>query len=484
MTAPAARITKVEYQELLARAAELEQPILDKQGRGAPTLTPQPPCALPIVKRAAADLDLSAENLRYSLKAFDTTRQKLAEALRNASRAYLLADSGAAEAINNETSVSEAVLAATDEAGSGSAMLRGAATLGAHKPPEPLPPEIDELHVLETTAMQLEQLDQGASLNHFIELWTAYRIALRDARERFRPFQEWHGDAADAVFANFESHRDWLNDTASLCQRLIDQTQPIVDAFRELRSHHVYDDDKKKYDYKGLLEFEAFWTKHMHSGYGQFIKHYSALSQNSQSLLATFKSKAGLPLGEIKGLSTRQPSRIDPPKPYTPPAPRPGPLPPVPIPTPDPGPDPTPTPFIPSGGLPSTPTPSKPVTDPVLAPAFKAPDLKGAHAGGGMKPMSFEGAGAGAAPLGSWGDESTKAAAAGSGAGGQGRGGPGVPGGAMGGGGMGGGAPQGAKDGGKSKRVQGDEEEAMYTEDRAWTEGVIGLRGAKEVPNQ
>src|SRR6202000_2422876 len=113
------------------------------------------------------------------------------------------------------------------------------------------------------------------------------------------------------------SHRDWLNEMASLCQRLVDQTQPIVEAFRELRSNHVYDDDKKKYSYSGLLEFEAFWTKHMHSGYGQVIKHYSAMSQNSQSLLATFKSKAGLPLGEIRGLPTRQPSHIDPPKPFT-----------------------------------------------------------------------------------------------------------------------------------------------------------------------
>src|ERR1700753_3126930 len=124
MTAPAARITKVEYQELLARAAELEQPIVDSRGRGAPALRPQPPCALPIMVRAAADLDLSAENLRYSLQAFATTRQKLAEALRNASRAYLLADSGAAEAINNETSVSEAMLTAGGDADSSPAMLR------------------------------------------------------------------------------------------------------------------------------------------------------------------------------------------------------------------------------------------------------------------------------------------------------------------------------------------------------------------------
>jgi len=78
-----------------------------------------------------------------------------------------------------------------------------------------------------------------------------------------------------------------------------------------------------------------------------------------------------------------------------------------------------------------------------------------------------------------WADESSTRPA---GAGGQGRGVPGA--GAMGGG-MGGGVPgQGGDKGAKGKRVQGEEEdESLYTEDRAWTEGVVGLRGGKDVPD-
>jgi hypothetical protein len=485
MTA-AARITKVEHQELLARATELEQPI----GR-VPQITPRPPCALPEVVRAARDLDLSAEHLRTSLDDFRDTRAKLAKSLRNAARAYLLTDQGAAESIDGGSPAEQAMLAgaAAEDSGPGSA-LRGGAALQAPKAPDILPPEVDKLHDLEQKSFQIEQNDQGLSFRQFIQEWADYRVVLRGAKERFRPFDEWQGDAADAVYENFKTHRDWLEDMAARCQSLVDLVDPILPAFRKLRRDHV-PLEGVTYDYRKLKEFEKFWTDNMHSGYGQFMKKYAELSKNSKDLLDEFMREARLPLVPISALSTRQASKIDPPKPYSPPGPPPPPVPPLPpIPPMPPIPDSgnNPTPFVPSGGggLPMTPsTPTKIDTDPKLAPAFKAPDLKGGHGGGGMKPMSFEGAGAGAAPLGTWDDAaSTKAASAGAGAGGRGVPGLGATGAGAGGGMGGGGLGQGAKEGAKGKRVQGDTEEALYTEDREWTEGIIGRRSTKQTPNQ
>ena len=60
--------------------------------------------------------------------------------------------------------------------------------------------------------------------------------------------------------------------------------------------------------------------------------------------------------------------------------------------------------------------------------------------------------------------------------------GKGLPGAGGMGGGMGG-MPMGGQGGkggeGKGKRVQGEDDESLYTEERAWTEGVIGNRPRK-----
>ena len=45
------------------------------------------------------------------------------------------------------------------------------------------------------------------------------------------------------------------------------------------------------------------------------------------------------------------------------------------------------------------------------------------------------------------------------------------------------GAGQGQQGGEKSKRTQSDDD-ALYTEDRAWTEGVIGNRPRKAGPDK
>jgi hypothetical protein len=145
-------------------------------------------------------------------------------------------------------------------------------------------------------------------------------------------------------------------------------------------------------------------------------------------------------------------------------------------------------PMMPS--LPMTPsTPATPDTQSMLDNAMKKAGAGAPKGGvGGVKPASVGGAGGMGGmpklPLGASGDggeTSARPAAAAPGVNTAGLG-KGLPG-AGAGGGMGGmpmsGAGGGGDKGAKGNRVKGAEEDALYTEERAWTEGVIGNRPRK-----
>lgn len=87
----------VEKDELIARAAELEQSI-----PGLPSANPGAPCSLSMVLKAAQQLALSADNMRLYLGVGERERMRLAESLRNAAKAYQDADEAAEDALNNE----------------------------------------------------------------------------------------------------------------------------------------------------------------------------------------------------------------------------------------------------------------------------------------------------------------------------------------------------------------------------------------------
>ncbi len=91
----------VEYDELIARAAELEQPMPTP-----PPDNPQAPCALSFVVDAATQIALSADQMRVYLNACEREWRRLAQSLRNAAKAYEQVDEDAAGAVANNTSVS------------------------------------------------------------------------------------------------------------------------------------------------------------------------------------------------------------------------------------------------------------------------------------------------------------------------------------------------------------------------------------------
>ena len=103
----------VEYQELMARADEIEAPL--------PTLplgNPQAPCSLSFVRDAAVQIAINADSLRLYIQACQREWKSLAKSLRTAAKAYEEVDEGAADDINainmDGTSGSSAKMASED----------------------------------------------------------------------------------------------------------------------------------------------------------------------------------------------------------------------------------------------------------------------------------------------------------------------------------------------------------------------------------
>lgn len=448
----------VEYAELMARADELEAPI-----PGVPDDNAQAPCALEVATRAAQQLAFSADNMRIYLQAGAREYGRLARSLRNAATAYQETDETAADALDNDAPVPAAAPAHAEHDAAPAMLSSTAAPVGL----DPIP-----YYPVKETAQALTAGDQGRSLLQFADEWAAYLRTLPQASFRFRPFTEWDGEASATVEQHFELDRNWCDQMAKLCGQLSTQARNLVAAHRWAVGEHPTVAQMRQIDERWvLLQSMPGWER---CGKPALLRLYAEYQAKSEAVLAEYERRAAL-------------APVNPPRPPVacrldvPSAPdlRPGP-----------GLEPTP---LPDGGLaglggtmpglPMGATPGMP-TDPQSASASKknlkvVPDLP---KGPGLKPAS---GGAGLPSMPKLPSRVPADSATTS------RPGPAVTGEGIPipaayaalnkGGGMGipmGAAPAGhGQEGTKSKRVPHDGE-ALYTEDRAWTEGVIGRRRA------
>ncbi|BBZ46742.1 PPE domain-containing protein [Mycobacterium parmense] len=488
----------VEGDELWDRAEGLEYPM-----PAAPSADPHAPCALDMSVEASRTLRASAERIRTYLDRGAKEWGKLAQSLRNAAQAYEEVDFGAAEAISvGGPEISRAV--STGPAGG----RDPAAADGSAHAAKPYPIDLQYVD-LRTAAEQIQGPDQGVGLRAFAEAWERYSSTLvEDADKRFRDFRHWEGDAAEQVAQNFKRQFDWV-------LQMVDRVRAMAKQAKELESAHheavpgdflAATEDRQTGEWWGkhptlyeVRELDRVYNENWTDPYivEAIMKVYQRLTEHSRLVLSKYARSASLPLVPINPPSPPAAHKIDPlptPEPDNPfidvwdPDNVPswpdvpedtgtsGPIPGGDQPY-DPGlPDPTGMPTVPSAAPPGTgPDPA------ALAAAAAGVRPDPTTVGAGVKPASLGDGGIGGAPpmplqpsLES--DAAARAAAAGRDAASLGRGVPGA-GGAMGGG-MGmpmapGAAGQGQS--GKGKRSQSDEE-ALYTEERPWTEAVIGNR--------
>lgn len=461
----------VQKDELLARAAELEAPI-----PGMPSENPQAPCSLAMTVAAAQQLGLSADNMRIYLTVGHRESLRLAQSLRNAAAAFEDTEEAAEQALNSGTSVAAVTPAPVEEAFD-PAMLPDTPVVAMTGGPE-------EYMDLTQRFFDFENGDQGAAFLAFADAWEAYERALLEAHYRFRPFEHWDGDASYAVEANFDSHRSWLNQMAAMCATMANDARGVAEAQRWSQSWHVGPPDKMiRHAQMVYLESQCRRVTDT-KGRQMYMTMLAEVQRLSDDAMAEYIQRAALPLAPLNPATPPAAYKIEPP--------------PEPEPDTDPGdgigddpynglplddeylPDPTGMPGVPSAGMPTTPDDTAMLD--ALDDAWD--DEPALLTGAGVSPASVGGGGVGrgtaSIPLQPWGspDGNSRPAAAASGREGLGR----IPGAgaAMGGAGMGmapmGGAPgaqgQGAN---KGKRAQRNDE-PLYTEDRAWSGGIIGTK--------
>ncbi|KAA1249120.1 secretion protein EspB [Mycobacterium simiae] len=443
----------VDQQEILQRANEVETPM--PASTDPPSTVPVSPCDLTAAKNAARQLAISADNMRTALALGVKERQNLATSLRNAAKAYGDVDEDAAAALNSD---GEGSVAAESPGGADSSSAGHQDTQSVAGAGEP------DFTDLKTAATKLEAGDQGVSLAGFAEVWNNYNLALQGDVRRFRPFDAWEGDAATACEASLDQQQQWIVHMAKLSAALAKQAQYVVQLHRWARQSHPTLADITKLE--ELSKDPAYKD--------QAIKLYAEYQQKSEQVLTDYTNKAAL--DPVNPPNPPQAIKIGPP----PPPQQQGLIPSFLMPPSDGS-------GTPLGGMPAAPMMAPAGGSGGGMPAGTSAELtSAAHQAAanlskdpGIKPMSLGGGGGGAAPMsepaGLAGVDSVRPAAAGD-VGGLAQGKAGASSG-MGGGGMG--MPMGAHGQGggssKSKGAQQDDE-ALYTEDRAWTEAVIGNR--------
>jgi hypothetical protein len=467
MTQP--QMLNVETEELLARANELEASIPPP-----PSDNPQAPCDLKMAVLAAQQLAKSADNMRTYLQVGVVREwRKLAESLRDAAKAYEDIDENTAAALNTGGNPGWETTPGRADDALDAVTLTPTPVVATGGPG-------DDYQDLKQRAWQLEQTDEGAAFDAFAEEWEAYRQRLLDAQHRFRPFLQWDGEATADVEQNFNSQRAWLASMAETCRTIASQARDVASAQRRALEERSGGTASWSWKYNDLVALDKQYATTTDAGIKSWVRQqYGRLQKLSDATIDGYRTRADL-------------RAVDPPMPpraykFTPPA---APFDPGDIFQPAPGsglpideqlPGMPSVPSVPSLGGPST-------SDAALTDALtdatnasgQAPPLPTGAGSRGVKPASFGGGGVGGgvpsmplAPSVDAGSMSQAAAA-------RDLAGPGraTPGAAMGGPGSGM-APMGAPGAGqgqdrKNKRRQSDDKE-LYTEDRPWTEAVIGI---------
>lgn len=498
MTQPQPQQVQVDIQEILDRADKLDAALPS----GRPSGGPQASCGLKSAQWANLQLTLMVKSVQVALDAGELERKKLVKALRDAAQAYEHTDNVATQAITGGPDPADVGIIITY----------------SDPPFVPLPyADVDSANTAWENASTSDSLawehtvdtvhsgDQGASLSSMSDQWQDYQVVLGEISERLGPFLNWTGDAATAAQTAFQAHREWLEQMSQLCAQLASQARALLNAQSSLTKHHPTKSNVQHYEhaYRKIghcnddgwqFQYLGSFKQGPHPHRSETGKHYMArwykeYQQKSNHALTAYAQSA-------KNVSNVQPSQ--PPSfggsiPTTP--------------TPPLGPNyPTPQVIPPIGdldpgqdsGLPQTPQlptmpelpqlPSSPTgagapnslsaaSMPKL-PSTKAASVSGGGAGGGMGGLPLEPAPL-QAPLGEASGTTLgaasklagaldAAASEAAGAGGMGMAPVGPAGGQ--------GQNQNAAKG--KRRVPGDE--ALYTEDRAHTESVIGQRRRRE----
>ncbi|OBG61516.1 hypothetical protein A9X03_12020 [Mycobacterium sp. E1715] len=284
----------VEYEELLTRAAELEQPLPT-----VPSSNPQGPCNLSFISDTATRLALTADTLRLYLKGCEREWRSLAKSLRNAAKAYEEVDTGAAEDIGN--------ILNNDASAAGVAAPTLAADEEPWTAPEPMaapPPFEYPYYEVRQAAEDIETGDQGTSFRAFAQEWKAFQQSFQEQTYRFRLFSRWEGEATEQVERNFQQQKEWIYKMAKLCADLGQQADRVVDVHKKvtattgyMNQHALGGAHPTTYE---VSQCDYWYRYYVENGYQEYIASaidwYEKLQATSESALKYYVQYANIPL--------------------------------------------------------------------------------------------------------------------------------------------------------------------------------------------
>jgi hypothetical protein len=220
---------RVETIDLRAKALQIEalqwsNPLTDN-----PIVVP--PDQLHLSKTAVDNLKQNASFLYQNQDYGHREGTRLAESLRSVAQAYDDVDAAAKANLDGVGPPVTPVMPKTN-------------AIPAPTPPAPMGAPLglssDEYLDVEKAQQALSMGDHGASLREAAAAWTANGTALQTSAETFKvKIQDWEGQAAEQAYGKFNEYGNWLSELGTTWQSLAGEAMRISDAHVKTLIQHT-----------------------------------------------------------------------------------------------------------------------------------------------------------------------------------------------------------------------------------------------------
>ena len=220
---------EVDTEDLRTRAIQVENVQFGDAGTLVSALPP--PDTLASTQAALAQLRADAEYLAANQAYGQVEGRRLAETLRSVANAYDRVDDAARNSLDG-TGPSPAPVAPENNSIPEPTASPSPGTPGA-------PPAEEALHV-DVAQRRLSDGDGGASLQAAAAAWYANGVHLQEAASSMQaPIQNWEGTAADAAYGKLVAYGAWLTKLGQSWQQLAVEAHRIADAHLAAAGEHT-----------------------------------------------------------------------------------------------------------------------------------------------------------------------------------------------------------------------------------------------------
>lgn len=267
MTAP----VRVDPADLRSKAARLGVPL------PAPPDNPAPPCGLGLAGVAVAQVRAEGEGMRSFIAAGQQDAELLA-----------LAMTGAAELYENTDAEGAATIDGTVVAGTQAAMVLPDVPMSVPRMPGAACPAPPGYLDVEAAAEQIAQPDQAATLDSFARNWTEYSAQLIRHAESFElDSVDWQGTAAEVAGDALRRHQTWLQEMAAAAVTTAEHARQLAEVHRRAVAAHPTTAEVQAVAARLRLSTDA-------ATLAQLMADYQKLQTRSEEVLGEYAAGSAL----------------------------------------------------------------------------------------------------------------------------------------------------------------------------------------------